>query len=264
MALVDVVSFLKTSPQIPLTPLGDRRAYVMVIPACYVGLGLWYMKKVEEHAAEKSTRPSKIDWVEAGVVSRVVRKQNGCASVEAIHILKTSQSISLSVQELIDCDYSNRGCWGGFSFSALRYIQRNGLSSESSYPYRARRSICKKDKLVAARISGFRLVYWTEDALEKAVAKQPVIVRLQGTIYLDNYKGGIMEYEALPTRTNMHNVLIVGYGTDPNGVKYWGFKNSWGDDWGEGGFGRIRRHVADKRGVLGMFMEPGLYPVLNI
>jgi hypothetical protein len=50
----------------------------MVIPACYVGLGLWYMKKVEEHAAEKSTRPSKIDWVEAGVVSRVVRKQNGC------------------------------------------------------------------------------------------------------------------------------------------------------------------------------------------
>nr|XP_020177076.1 ervatamin-B-like [Aegilops tauschii subsp. strangulata] len=244
----------------------------MTIPACCVGLGLWYMKKVEEHA-EKSTRPSRIDWVEAGVVSPVVRNQKSCgccwamaaaASVEAIHILKTSQKISLSVQELIDCDYSNSGCWGGFSLRALRYIQRNGLSSESSYPYRARRGICKKDKSVAARISGFRFVYWTEEALEKAVARQPVIVSLQGTIYLDNYKGGIMDYEALPTRTNMHNVLIVGYGTDPSGVKYWRFKNSWGDSWGEGGFGRIRRHVADKRGVLGMFMEPGLYPVLNI
>ncbi|XBH96858.1 hypothetical protein VPH35_087165 [Triticum aestivum] len=172
------------------------------------------MKKVEEHA-EKSTRPSRIDWVEAGVVSPVVRNQKSCgccwamaaaASVEAIHILKTSQKISLSVQELIDCDYNNDGCW----------------------------------------------------------AKQPVIVSLQGTIYLHNYKGGIMDYEALPTRTNRHNVLIVGYGTDPSGVKYWRFKNSWGDGWGEGGFGRIRRHVADKRGVLGMFMEPGLYAVLNI
>uniref|UniRef100_A0A453J9C3 Peptidase C1A papain C-terminal domain-containing protein n=2 Tax=Aegilops tauschii TaxID=37682 RepID=A0A453J9C3_AEGTS len=102
------------------------------------------------------------------------------------------------------------------------------------------------------------------DALEKAVAKQPVIVRLQGTTDLLNYKGGIMDYETLPEETKRHAVLIVGYGTDPDGVKYWRFKNSWGEGWGKGGFGRIRRHVADKRGVLGIFMKPGLYPVLNI
>ncbi|XP_044378489.1 senescence-specific cysteine protease SAG39-like [Triticum aestivum] len=255
----------------------DRRTYVMVMPACCVGLGLWYMKKIEERAAEKSARPSKIDWVEAGVVSPVVRNQKGCgccwamaavASVEAVHNLKTSQSISLSVQELIDCNFNilNRGCQHGTSLLALWYIQKDGLSSESSYPYMARMSMsgCKKRKKPAARISGFRLVYWTEDALEKAVAKQPVIVRLQGTTDLLNYKGGIMDYETLPEETKRHAVLIVGYGTDPDGVKYWRFKNSWGEGWGEGGFGRIRRHVADKRGVLGIFMKPGLYPVLNI
>lgn len=56
--------------------------HVIVIPAwCTVhialGLGIWHMKKIGEHA-EKSTHPSEIDWVEASVVSPVVRKQDGC------------------------------------------------------------------------------------------------------------------------------------------------------------------------------------------
>lgn len=191
------------------------------------------------------------------------------ASVEAAHYLQTLQSISLSVQELIDCNTENNGCNGGYYQHAFKYIRDNGLSSESSYPYIAKRSAsgCKRDKTVAAatRILGFWCVDSTEDALEEAVAKRPVVVRLQGTPDLFNYKGGIMECEALPdgSATTWHAVLIVGYGTDPDGVKYWRFKNSWGKDWGEGGFGRIRRHVADERGALGMFMYGGLYPVLD-
>ncbi|KAF6987143.1 hypothetical protein CFC21_004814 [Triticum aestivum] len=164
------------------------------------------MKKTGEHA-EKSTHPSEIVWVEAGAVSPVVRKQGGCgccwamattASVEAAHYLKTLQSISLSVQELIDCNTENNGC-------------------------------------------------------------------NEGTPDLFNYKGGIMECEALAdgSATTWHAFLIVGYGTDPDGIKYWRFKNSWGKDWGEGGFGRISRHVADEQGALGMFMYGGLYPVID-
>jgi hypothetical protein len=73
-----------------------------------------------------------------------------------------------------------------------------------------------------------------------------------------------MDYEALPDTPPNHVVLIVGYGTDPDGIEYWRFKNSWGGDWGEGGFGRIRRHVGGERGVLGMFIDPGVYPVMDI
>ncbi|KAK1602714.1 hypothetical protein QYE76_027026 [Lolium multiflorum] len=192
------------------------------------------------------------------------------ASVEALHYLNTKQSITLSVQELIDCDTENDGCKRGRSKVALAYILKNGLSSESSYPYMAQDNIsgCKKDKSVAAKISGYKFVKATEDALEEAVGKQPVIVRLQWPADMRSYKGGIIEREALPrtlpdgsTMTG-HAVLIVGYGTD-NGVKFWRFKNSWGNTWGEGGFGRIRRHVTDKRGVLGIFMDRGVYPVIE-
>ena len=60
------------------------------------------------------------------------------------------------------------------------------------------------------------------------------------------YKGGVYEHTSLVDRFNPleltnHAVLVVGYGVTESGLKYWVVENSWGEDWGENGFFRIRR-----------------------
>ena len=54
-----------------------------------------------------------------------------------------------------------------------------------------------------------------------------------------SYRGGIYAGCSSSPATN-HVVAVVGYGTD-NGVDYWLVKNSWGSEWGEKGYIRIKR-----------------------
>lgn len=56
-----------------------------------------------------------------------------------------------------------------------------------------------------------------------------------------NYTGGIYHDKTGAKRTN-HAISVVGYGEE-KGVKYWLVRNSWGSNWGEGGFFRIVRGI---------------------
>ena len=52
-----------------------------------------------------------------------------------------------------------------------------------------------------------------------------------------------------------HGVVAVGYGTEEDGGRdYWLVRNSWGADWGEGGYIRMQRG-AGNGGLCGIAME---------
>ncbi|CAJ1408233.1 unnamed protein product [Effrenium voratum] len=97
------------------------------------------------------------------------------------------------------------------------------------------------------------------DALMEAVSQQPVSVAIEADqTAFQLYKGGILTQEC--GKKLDHGVLLVGYGTE-NGVDYWKVKNSWGANWGENGYIRMKRGVP-KDGECGIKDQPS-YPVVK-
>lgn len=81
------------------------------------------------------------------------------------------------------------------------------------------------------------------------VANGPIAVSFEVYNDFSQYKGGIYHHTGIGLRSKFdpfhltnHAVLAVGYGADKKtGEKYWIVKNSWGAQWGENGYFRIRR-----------------------
>ncbi|XP_058082004.1 vignain-like [Magnolia sinica] len=216
--------------------------------------------------------PPSVDWREKGAVTKV-KNQGQCGScwafstvvaVEGINQIKTKELVSLSEQELIDCDNTdNQGCNGGLMDYAFEYIKKNGgITTEQNYPYVAEDGTCNsnKENSHVVVIDGHENVPANdEDALLKAVANQPVSVAIEASgLALQFYSEGVFTRHC---GTDLdHGVAIVGYGTTVDGTKYWIVKNSWGAEWGEGGFIRMERGISAKEGLCGIAMEAS-YPI---
>jgi KDEL-tailed cysteine endopeptidase len=220
-----------------------------------------------------SAVPSSMDWRKKGAVTPI-KDQGQCgscwafsavASMEGVTQLKTGQLVSLSEQELVDCDTKgvDQGCAGGLMDDAFNFILQNkGLAAETTYPYTATDGKCntKKEASHAAQISGHEDVPAnSEAALLKAVASQPVSVAIDASGFdFQFYKSGV--FTGVCGTELDHGVAAVGYGVSEDGTKYWLVKNSWGTTWGEEGYIRMQRDVSAKSGLCGIAMEAS-YPI---
>ncbi|KAK4376958.1 hypothetical protein RND71_003254 [Anisodus tanguticus] len=195
--------------------------------------------------------PASVDWRKQGAVTGV-KDQGKCGScwafstivgVEGINKIKTGQLVSLSEQELVDCEKDNEGCNGGLMENAYEFIKKNGGSNSP-----------------VVNIDGHEMVPANdEDALMKAVANQPVSIAIDASgSDLQFYSEGVFNGNC-GTELD-HGVAVVGYGSTHDGTKYWIVKNSWGTDWGEQGYFRMQRGIDAEEGLCGMTMEAS-YPV---
>ncbi|GKB01872.1 peptidase C1A [Tanacetum coccineum] len=119
--------------------------------------------------------PSSMDWRTKGAVTPI-KDQGQCGKL-----------ISLSEQELVDCDTSgiDQGCEGGLMDNAFDFIVSNkGLTTESNYPYKGIDGTCNSNEKSnnAATITGHEDVPAnSETALLKAVASQPISVAIDAS-----------------------------------------------------------------------------------
>jgi cathepsin F len=212
---------------------------------------------------ENTETADSVDWRAKGAVTPV-KNQGACGScwafsttgdVEGTHFLATGKLVSLSEQDLVDCDHNgDQGCNGGLPTQAMQsIITAGGIEAESDYPYEGRDGTCTFAKSkVAVQISNYTCLPQDEAQIAAYIEKNgPVSIGINANT-LQFYMGGIADpFDVLCSPKHLdHGVLIVGFGTE-NDKPYWIVKNSWGSGWGEKGYFRIIRNK-NKCGVANM------------
>ncbi|TYI35800.1 hypothetical protein ES332_A03G101500v1 [Gossypium tomentosum] len=210
--------------------------------------------------------PDDFDWRDHGAVTGV-KDQGSCGScwsfsatgaLEGAHYLATGELVSLSEQQLVDCDHEcdpqqygacDSGCNGGLMTSAFEYtLKVGGLEREKDYPYTGNdRGPCKFDKTkIAASVSNFSVISVDEDQIAANLVKHGPLAVGINAVFMQTYMGGV-SCPYICFRTLDHGVLLVGYGAagySPIRFKdkpFWIIKNSWGANWGEDGYYKICR-----------------------
>ncbi|XP_060523574.1 procathepsin L-like [Cylas formicarius] len=218
--------------------------------------------------------PASVDWRQVGAVGPV-KSQGMCAccwafaaagALEGHWFRKTGQLVDVSEQNLVDCtkDLGNDGCTGGLMNPAFEYVRQNdGVDSEESYPYEGTdNQQCRfKPEDVVVKCTGYvDIAEGDEQGLEIAIATLGPV-----TAAIDASKDGFQFYsdgvyydpDCGSRQEDMnHAVLIVGYGQEPNGQKYWLVKNSYGPQWGVGGYVKMAKDANNHCGIANQASYP--------
>lgn len=186
--------------------------------------------------------PSSIDWRTKGSVSPI-KDQGQCGSCWAFSTTGALEGRcfmdgfglhAFSEQQLVDCSgsFGNQGCNGGLMNDAWDYLVKNCLSYEEEYPYEAFDGTCKTMK-GENKISSYTTVNaGSVEQLAAAIAQQPISIAVDAENW-QLYSSGVFSD---CSTTLDHGVLLVGYTSDA-----WIVKNSWGTNWGERGYIRLKR-----------------------
>lgn len=227
-------------------------------------------KVTESILQETKDLPEEFDWRDKDGDDFVspVRNQGNCGSCYAFASMGQLESgvriksngriqVVFSPQDVVSCSEYSQGCDGGFPYLiAGRYGQDFGVITEDCYPYMGKTTAChpkKQGMRVFVSKYGYVGGFYggcNEALMRAALLKYgPLSVGIEVGEDFFHYKGGIYHKTGLtssyrfdPFELTNHAVVVVGYGIDKKTKeKYWIVKNSWGVNWGEKGYFRIRR-----------------------
>jgi len=237
--------------------------------------GAWGVPHLGTHVYSGSPLADSVDWNAKGAVTPA-KNQGQCGScwsfsttgsLEGAWQIATGNLVSLSEEQLVQCSKENNACGGGSMDAAFGFGEKNGACTEESYPYTSgsgtvgtcQQSSCTMGIPVGG-ITGFKdVAHSDQQAMMEAVSLGPVSIAIEADkAVFQSYKTGVMNGQCGSKLD--HGILCVGYGAD-QGTKYWLVKNSWGEVWGQKGFGKLLRGKGES-GECGILADAS-YPVVN-
>ena len=161
--------------------------------------------------------------------------------------------VHYSPQYMINCYMRQLGCNGGRPDPVWLDIKEEGLVPEECVPFIMQDEACgstcsNRSAYPARRHTKNAYSPWGATDAERVAAIQRDIMQ-HGSVsasYLvfndfPKFAGAVYQRGSKARLSGLHMVRIVGWGTTSDGVPYWTVANSWGEDWGDNGFFRIRR-----------------------
>ena len=200
---------------------------------------------------------------ELGLVTSV-KDQGLCGSCVAFattgvlesNLLKAGASmdgLDVSDQHLLDCGYGNgyaNGCKGAAGHIYAKWYNDIAggpeMVHELHYPY-VQMENNYQCKATGYWHPGYKIEkgLWDYDCSDEEMMK---LIYENGAVStgvgvdtgFSYYSSGV--YDTCTSTSTNHAVVIVGWGTE-NGIDYWIIKNSWGSNWGDQGYIRVKRSM---------------------
>jgi len=204
-------------------------------------------------------------WKNCSDIIGTITNQDVCGSCWAMAssgVLSDRVCISLhkkmllSPQYMVYCGTKTFGCHGGSPVPVWNQLMEEGTVLDDCIPFTARDGQCPKRCMNGKNITPVMIVHaesygipWnnTPETLVQAIQSEIMNygpVQANFLVFEDfyQYNDGVYQRSKNAHLTGSHAVRIIGWGTDDDShLDYWLVANSWGTNWGEGGFFKIRR-----------------------
>jgi len=164
------------------------------------------------------------------------------------------------LDHVLKCSFYNQGCHGGYSYLTGKFYKEFEMMTSDCFDASTCSNKCKQEKSEKGKINIKALDYYyvgdyygytNEDNIYADLRDNgPMVISLAPSYLFSSYRSGIFDadvntYKALNIQKPEwqkvdHSVVLVGYGVE-EGKEYWLIQNSWGANWGDRGYMKLRK-----------------------